>query len=76
MSASSSSGTAALGDGLTERRGGAMGSHRFEAGVDEHAAALADVEGFDSSSDLRGPGALHPLVAAAVQATKEAKLSL
>lgn len=41
--------------------------------LSEHAAALTDVDGFDTNADLTAPEALHPLVVAAGQATKEAK---
>ncbi|MEV8327678.1 SMC family ATPase [Kitasatospora sp. NPDC056731] len=44
-----------------------------QSSLDQHAHALADIEGFDPATDLTAPQALHPLVAAEAQATKEAE---
>ncbi|ASQ91811.1 SMC family ATPase [Streptomyces sp. 11-1-2] len=66
--------TSALGDKLTERAAAATeGAAAAESRLGEHAAALADIDGFDASADLTAPQSLHPLVAAAGQATKEAE---
>ncbi|MFD6985028.1 SbcC/MukB-like Walker B domain-containing protein, partial [Streptomyces sp. NPDC059956] len=66
--------TSALGDKLTERAAAATErAAAAESRLGEHAAALADVDGFDASADLTTPKSLHPLVAAAAQATKEAE---
>ncbi|WP_246040818.1 AAA family ATPase [Streptomyces cadmiisoli] len=66
--------TSVLGDKLTERA--ITATERAAAAkrsLDERAAALADTDGFDASADLTTPKSLHPLVAAAAQATKEAE---
>ncbi|MFD0228095.1 AAA family ATPase [Streptomyces hirsutus] len=66
--------TSELADKLIERattateRASAAESH-----LGKHAAALADIDDFDASADLTTPRSLHPLVAAAAQATKEAE---
>ncbi|MDN3356839.1 SMC family ATPase [Actinomadura sp. DC4] len=39
----------------------------------QHAAELTDVDGFDPTADLTAPQMLHPLVAAAAKAAKEAE---
>ncbi|MFG2386388.1 hypothetical protein [Streptomyces avermitilis] len=66
--------TSALGDKLTERAAAATErAAAAESRFGEHAAALADVDGFDASADLTAPQSLHHLVAAAGQATKEAE---
>jgi DNA repair exonuclease SbcCD ATPase subunit len=64
----------ALDDKLTERAAGATErAAAAESRLGEHAAALADVDGFGTSADLATPASLHPLVAAAAQAIKEAE---
>ncbi|WP_405835117.1 AAA family ATPase [Streptomyces sp. NBC_01518] len=66
--------TSALGDKLAERAAAATErAAAAESRLGEHAAALADVDGFDATADLTAPQSLHPLVAAAGQATKEAE---
>ncbi|MDT0460690.1 SMC family ATPase [Streptomyces sp. DSM 41527] len=66
--------TSALGDKLTERAATATEhASTAERRLGEHAAALADIDDFDASADLTTPQSLHPLVAAAAQATKEAE---
>ncbi|MEV6197529.1 SMC family ATPase [Streptomyces sp. NPDC051920] len=66
--------TSALGDKLTERAAAATErAAAAESRLGEHAAALTDVDGFEASADLTAPQSLHPLVAAAAQATKEAE---
>ncbi|MFZ3494657.1 AAA family ATPase [Streptomyces sp. 5.8] len=66
--------TSALGDKLAERAAAATErAAAAESRLGKHAAALADVDGFDASADLTTPKSLHPLVAAAAQATKEAE---
>lgn len=44
------------------------------ADLGEQAAALSDIDGFDPARDLTAPPALHPLVAAAATASKEAEV--
>lgn len=66
--------TSVLGDKLIERA--TTATERASAAdcrLGEHAAALADIDDFDASADLTTPRALHPLVAAAGQAAKEAE---
>ncbi|WP_030792751.1 AAA family ATPase [Streptomyces sp. NRRL S-920] len=66
--------TVALGDKLTQRAATATErAAAVESRLGQHAAALADIDGFDASADLTTPKSLHPLVAAAAQATKEAE---
>jgi len=63
--------TSVLGDKLIERATTATArASAAESRLSEHAAALADI---DNSADLTTPKSLHPLVAAAAQATKEAE---
>ncbi|MGW6586429.1 AAA family ATPase [Streptomyces globisporus] len=63
--------TSVLGDRLIERATTATErASAAESRLGEHAAALDD---FDASADLTTPKSLHPLVAAAAQATKEAE---
>jgi exonuclease SbcC len=65
--------TSTLGDKLTDRANAATDRvAAAQSSLDQHAHALADIEGFDPAADLTTPQALHPLVAAAAQATKEA----
>ncbi|WP_318205867.1 SMC family ATPase [Streptomyces sp. SCL15-4] len=66
--------TSVLGDKLIERATTATErASAAESRLGEHAAALADIDDFDASADLTTPKSLHPLVAAAAQATKEAE---
>ncbi|MFF3336424.1 AAA family ATPase [Streptomyces sp. NPDC002888] len=66
--------TLALIDKLAERAATATEqASAAESRLGEHAAALADVDDFDASASLTTPTSLHPLVAAAAQATKEAE---
>ncbi|WP_256096455.1 AAA family ATPase [Streptomyces sp. LUP30] len=66
--------TSALDDKLTERAAAATErAAAAESRLGKHAAALADIDGFEASADLTAPQSLHPLVAAAAQATKEAE---
>ncbi|RBM08666.1 AAA family ATPase [Streptomyces sp. PT12] len=66
--------TSTLGDKLTQRATAAADrSAAAKSSLGEYAAALADVDGFDTEADLTTPEALHPLVATAAQAAKEAK---
>lgn len=66
--------TSTLSDRLTQRAVAAAGhAATAENSLSECAAALTDVDGFDTHADLTTPEALHPLVAAVGQATKEAK---
>ncbi|WOI60915.1 SMC family ATPase [Streptomyces fradiae] len=66
--------TSALGDKLTERAAAATErASAAETRLAEHAAALTDIDTFDVPADLTTPTSLHPLVAAAAQATKEAE---
>ncbi|MCZ4508155.1 SMC family ATPase [Streptomyces sp. ActVer] len=61
-----------LGDQLAEvSAAGAARAAAALTGLGEHAAALADVDGFDPAADLTAPQVLHPLVAAAATAAKE-----
>ncbi|OXY87444.1 recombination protein RecF [Streptomyces diastatochromogenes] len=63
-----------LGDKLVERATTATErASAAESGLGEYAAALADIDDFDASADLTAPKSLHPLVAAAAQAAKEAE---
>ncbi|XHM65363.1 hypothetical protein ACE6JH_00015 [Streptomyces nigra] len=66
--------TSTLGDKLT-RRAIAAADHAATAenSLSECAAALTDVDGFDTHADLTTPDSAPPLVAAVGQATKEAK---
>jgi len=64
----------ALGDKLVEQATTAEErASAAEGRLSEHAAALADIDGLDVAADLTTPASLHPLVAAAAQATKEAE---
>lgn len=66
--------TSVLGDKLIERATTATErASAAESRLGEHAAALADIDDFDASANLTTPKSLHPLVAAAAQATKEAE---
>ncbi|MFD9195011.1 AAA family ATPase [Streptomyces phaeochromogenes] len=66
--------TSVLGDKLTERAITATErAAAAESRLGERAAALADIDGVDASADLTTSKSLHPLVAAAAQATKEAE---
>jgi DNA repair exonuclease SbcCD ATPase subunit len=66
--------TSVLGDKLNERATTATErASAAESRLGEHAAALADIDDFDASADLTTPKSLHPLVAAAAQATREAE---
>ncbi|MEU5756251.1 SMC family ATPase [Streptomyces sp. NPDC047829] len=66
--------TSTLGDKLTERAVAAADhAATAENSLSECAATLTHVDGFDTHADLTTPEALHPLVAAVGQATKEAK---
>lgn len=66
--------TLTLDDKLTERATAATDCANAAAtSLGEHAAALSDVEGFDPAADLTAPQVLHPLVAAAAQASTEIK---
>ncbi|MBV6701925.1 SMC family ATPase [Kitasatospora aureofaciens] len=66
--------TSTLSDKLTERANTATDRvAAAQSSLDQHAHALADIEGFNPAADLTAPQALHPLVAAAAQATKEAE---
>ena len=61
-----------LGDKLAEvSAAGAARAAAALTGLGEHAAALADVDGFDPAADLTAPQVLHPLVAAAATAARE-----
>ncbi|MEU3411303.1 SMC family ATPase [Streptomyces sp. NPDC006658] len=63
--------TSVLGDKLIERATTATErASAAESRLGEHAASLAHI---DASADLTTPKSLHPLVAAAAQATKEAE---
>ncbi|MFH8443419.1 AAA family ATPase [Streptomyces sp. NPDC018026] len=66
--------TSVLGDKLIERATTATErASAAESRLGEHAAVLADIDDFDASADLTTPTSLHPFVAAAAQATKEAQ---
>lgn len=66
--------TSVLGDKLIERATTATErASTAESRLGKHAAALADIADFDASADLTTPTSLHPLVAAAAQATREAE---
>ncbi|MFE6050410.1 AAA family ATPase [Kitasatospora sp. NPDC056446] len=66
--------TSTLSDKLTEHANTATDRvAAAQSSLDQHAHALADIEGFDPVADLTAPQALHPLVAAVAQATKEAE---
>ena len=65
--------TTALGDQLAQLS--TLSTDRATAAhnsLEEHAAALADIEAFDSATDLTTPEALHPLVAARTTAANQA----
>jgi exonuclease SbcC len=63
-----------LGNKLTEAKVAHSGrAQAADADLREQAAGLADVDGFTPDADLTTPQVLHPLVAAAATATKQAQ---
>ncbi|MEV6886045.1 AAA family ATPase [Streptomyces sp. NPDC051135] len=66
--------TSTLGNQLAEQAAAATQcAAAAESRLGKEATALADADGFDPSAALTTPQSLHPLVAAAAQATKEAE---